>query len=165
VPDQQTKPPSYAVVDIDGVVADVRHRLHHVEQRPKNWGAFFAAADSDPLLAEGAAVVKRLAADHTIVYLTGRPERLRAQTLAWLRRFELPEGDLIMRRDGDRRPARLTKIGLLGRLSERGQVSVLVDDDPRVCTEAREAGFTVLQADWMDRPYTPDQAQQVEGRT
>jgi hypothetical protein len=165
VPAQQSKPPSYAVVDIDGVVADVRHRLHHVEQRPKNWGAFFAAADADPLLAEGAAVVRRLAADHTIIYLTGRPERLRAQTLAWLRRFELPDGDLIMRRDGDRRPARLTKIGLLRRLSEHGQVSVLVDDDPRVCDEARAAGFAVLQADWMDRPDSLDQAQEAEGRT
>ena len=164
VPEQQPSA-SYAVVDIDGVVADVRHRLHHLEQRPKNWGAFFAAADSDPLLAEGAVVAKGLAAEHTIVYLTGRPERLRAQTLAWLRRFELPEGDLIMRRDGDRRPARLTKIGLLRRLSEGGQVAVLVDDDPRVCAVARQAGFTVLQAGWMDRPDSLDQAQEVEGRT
>lgn len=163
--EQQPQPPSYAVVDIDGVLADVRHRLHHVEQRPKNWGAFFAAADSDLLLAEGAAVVKRLAVDHTIVYLTGRPERLRAQTLAWLRRFKLPEGDLIMRQDGDRRPARLTKIGLLQRLAKRGQVSVLVDDDPRVCTEARVAGFAVLQADWMDRQDSLHRAQEIEGRT
>ena len=33
-----------AIVDIDGVVADVRHRLHHLDRRPKNWSAFFAAA-------------------------------------------------------------------------------------------------------------------------
>ncbi len=42
-----------AVFDMDGVVADVRHRLHHL--RRQNWSRFFAAADADPLLAEGAA--------------------------------------------------------------------------------------------------------------
>ena len=33
-----------AIVDLDGVVADVRHRLHHLEGRRKDWGRFFAAA-------------------------------------------------------------------------------------------------------------------------
>ena len=39
--------PMVAVVDIDGVVADVRHRLHHVADRPKDWRSFFAAAADD----------------------------------------------------------------------------------------------------------------------
>lgn len=30
-----------AVFDIDGVLADVRHRLPHVQGRPKDWDAFF----------------------------------------------------------------------------------------------------------------------------
>ena len=33
-----------AVLDIDGVLADVSHRLGHVQRRPKDWDAFFAAA-------------------------------------------------------------------------------------------------------------------------
>ena len=33
-----------AIVDIDGVVADVRHRLVHVQSRPKDWDAFFDAS-------------------------------------------------------------------------------------------------------------------------
>ena len=39
-----------AVLDIDGVLADVRHRLHHLERQPTSWSGFFAAAVSDPLL-------------------------------------------------------------------------------------------------------------------
>ena len=39
-----------AVFDIDGVLADVRHRLHHLQCRPQRWEAFFTAADRDPLL-------------------------------------------------------------------------------------------------------------------
>lgn len=165
MPERRSGPTHFAVVDIDGVVADVRHRLHHVELRPRNWAAFFASAESDALLSEGAAVVRWLAADHTIVYLTGRPERFRSQTEAWLGRHGLPDGELIMRQDGDRRPSRLTKIGLLRQLAGRGPVAVLVDDDPRVCAEARRAGFAVLEADWMDRPDALDEAQETEGRT
>ncbi len=77
-------PRPIAVLDIDGVLADVRHRLHHLERRPKDWAAFFAAAPRDPLLPEGAAVAAQLAPDHDVVYLTGRPERCRRDTLAWL---------------------------------------------------------------------------------
>ena len=56
-----------AVVDLDGVVADVRHRLHFVQSRPKDWYRFFAAARTDPAHPEGLAVVARLADDHEIV--------------------------------------------------------------------------------------------------
>ena len=42
-----------AVLDIDGVLADVRHRLHHLDKRPKDWAAFFAAAGRDPAAARG----------------------------------------------------------------------------------------------------------------
>src|SRR3954453_14131912 len=86
-----------AVIDLDGVVADVRHRLHHLDAKPLDWDAFLAAIPDDPVLAEGRAVLVRLAPDHEVVYLTGRPERTRAATEAWLRRHRLPKGRLIMR--------------------------------------------------------------------
>src|SRR3954467_2568573 len=73
-----------AVIDLDGVVADVRHRLHHISGSRKNWSAFFAGVGDDDVLPEGRAVLDRLAGDHEIVYLTGRPERTRADTEAWL---------------------------------------------------------------------------------
>jgi phosphoglycolate phosphatase-like HAD superfamily hydrolase len=44
-----------AVFDVDGVVADVRHRLRHVAHGRKNWNAFFAAAADDPPLEIGVA--------------------------------------------------------------------------------------------------------------
>ena len=33
-----------AVVDVDDDGVDVRHRLHHLRRRPRDWDAFFAAA-------------------------------------------------------------------------------------------------------------------------
>ena len=143
--------PSIAVFDIDGVLADVRHRLHHVAARPKDWDAFFAAAPKDPPLAEGlGAVATARDAGHAVVYLTGRPERCRADTLEWLAAHGLPSGELFMRADTDRRPARVTKLATLRRLARQVHVEVVVDDDDAVVQMVRAAGFPVLHAAWMD---------------
>lgn len=151
--------------DIDGVLADVSHRLHFVEERPKDWDAFFAAAVDDPPLAEGLALVQEAARDCAVVYLTGRPERLRADTLAWFARHGLPEGELSMRSGTDRRPARLTKPPLLRRLARGRTVAVVVDDDEAVCDAYEAAGYRVLRARWASRPAALRQAQEAEGRT
>jgi hypothetical protein len=154
-----------AVIDLDGVVADVRHRLHHVAERPKDWRSFFAAAKDDALLAEGARVVHALAGVHEIVYLSGRPESCRDDTLAWLRRHHLPEGPMLLRPPHDRRPGRLYKVDALDHLAERREIAVLVDDDPLVCEAARAAGYDVLPATWMgDQPELLE-AQEVDGET
>jgi hypothetical protein len=154
-----------AVIDIDGVLADVRHRLHHLQQRPKDWDAFFAAAADDPPLAEGLAVVRKLESEHDVVYLTGRPERLRAVTERWLASHALPRGELLMRKHSDRRPARMTKPRLLEQLARRRPVAVVVDDDAAVCAAYEAAGFTVLRADWMADEPTLFDAQEDAGRT
>lgn len=159
-----------AVFDIDGVLADARHRLHHIAAPPKDWDAFFAAAPADPPLTTGVDLAAHYANDHRIVYLTGRPERCRADTLEWLAAHGLPEGELLMRRDDDRRPARFTKLRLLERLARDHTVAIVVDDDPLVCDAVRAAGFNVRQADWAHQDESEagqvlHRAQETEGRS
>jgi|SRR5947209_3877160 len=155
-----------AVIDLDGVLADVRHRLHHISSgTKKNWAAFFAGVGDDDVLVEGRAVVDRLAVDHEIVYLTGRPERTRTATEAWLSEHGLPPGRLLMRADDDRRPARQLKPRLLKSLARGRQVNVVVDDDPAVRKALTEAGWPVLRADWMAEPQPLHQVQETDGRT
>ena len=154
-----------AVFDIDGVLADVRHRLRHVERRPKDWDAFFAAAPDDPPLVQGVALALESAKDCEVVYVTGRPEKCRADTLSWFARHGLPPGELSMRNGRDRRPARLAKPELLRRLAAGRVVAVVVDDDPQVCRAYEEAGFPVLRAEWMDGQPALQQAQEQDGRT
>jgi hypothetical protein len=156
----------FAAVDLDGVVADVRHRLHHLDSWPKDWDGFFAAAVDDPVLPEGRAVVDRLLGEgQVVVWMTGRPERCRRDTESWLRRNGLPEGALNMRPDGDRRPARTTKLAIARRLSADRPLSVVVDDDEAVVQTLRQAGFTVLHAQWMATQPSLFEAQESEGRT
>jgi hypothetical protein len=154
-----------AVVDIDGVLADVRHRLHHVTGRPKDWPAFFAGAGDDGLLAEGAETARRLAEVYEIVYLSGRPERLRAVTSTWFARHDLPPGRLVLRPSGDYRPSSVWKVEQLEALAGTRTVVVLVDDDPRVLDAARRAGFDVLPATWMGEHPALREAQERDGRT
>lgn len=163
------------VLDIDGVLADVRHRLHYLARRPKDWEGFFAAAADDQVLAAGAEFARRAASTHDVVYLTGRPARLRAATERWLDAQLLPPGRLVMRSDGDRRPSAVVKLHELRALRRESAVDLLVDDDPSVVDAARAAGFTVQLADWMPRPEDAElplfdrdllrDAQQRDGRT
>lgn len=154
-----------AVVDLDGVLADVRHRLHHVTSRPKDWRAFFGAAPDDPVLDEGRRVVEALAGVHDVVYLSGRPEFCRDDTVAWLERHALPAAPMHLRPWGDRRPGRDFKVDTLRRLARDREIAVLVDDDPLVCDAARAAGFDVLPATWMGDQPALTEAQEVDGET
>ena len=166
MPRTPTPPPRMlAVVDLDGVLADVRHRLKYVETRPKDWRRFFGAAPEDPVLDEGRRVVEALAGVHEVVYLSGRPEYCRADTEDWLARHELPEGLVHLRPWGDHRPAREFKVATLRELGREREIAVLVDDDPLVCDAARAAGFDVLPATWMGAAPTLLEAQEVDGET
>lgn len=160
---------SIAIVDIDGVVADVRHRLHHIAGRRKNWDAFFAAAGRDPSHPEGLSIVATLAADHDVIFVTGRPERLRAVTQAWLDRHAIGGHPLIMRTERDRRPAAEVKLDVIRGLARDRDVAVIVDDDTRVLTTLAEAGFTTYPATWeqraIDEAVTLERAQEGDGRT
>jgi phosphoglycolate phosphatase-like HAD superfamily hydrolase len=151
-----------AVFDIDGVVADVRHRLHHLHRH--RWHRFFQDAGADPLLAEGATLVADLAREHEIVWLTGRPDWLRTTTADWLAGHGLPGDELHMRGDGDYRPARIYKLDVLRRLEPRG-IAALVDDDGEVIAAALAAGYPAVLADWVPRDTDLRDAQERFGRT
>jgi phosphoglycolate phosphatase-like HAD superfamily hydrolase len=139
------------VVDIDGVVADVRHRLVYLERRPKDWDAFFAAAPRDRPHPEGLDLVRGLAVDHEVVFLTGRPARYRRDTLRWLDRHGMGGHRLVMRPGGDRRPAAQLKVELLAVLAEGRRVALVVDDDVAVVAAVRAAGYPTRLADWERR--------------
>jgi hypothetical protein len=158
-------PRPLAVIDIDGVVADVRHRLHLIQDRPKQWQAFFAAAADDPPLPDGVALVTDLARDHDVLWLTGRPESNRGLTTRWLAAQGLPGSPLLMRPDRDHRPAKMAKREQLRRLRAEREVAVVVDDDPDVVAMLTADGFPVRLADWLPHSSTLHGAQEREGRT
>ena len=154
-----------AVFDIDGVLADVRHRVHHLEGRRKDWGSFFSEAVDDGLHPQGYELAVEAAKDCDIAYLTGRPEWIRDETSDWLAQHGLPEGRLVMRRSGDHRPAAVAKLRLLEELAAGRTLAVVVDDDLDVCDAYEAAGYRVLRAEWAPRSDALHRAQEEDGRT
>lgn len=165
LPATSSDPRPLAVFDIDGVLADVRHRLHHLEARPQRWERFFQAAGRDPLLEEGARRLRGALPDHDVLYLTGRPERTRRLTERWLARHDLPTGPLLMRADDDVRPARYLKRSVLRRLSRTREVVSVLDDDPAVVAVLAADGWPVELATWLPHSSTLRSAQEDRGRT
>ncbi len=154
-----------AVFDVDGVLADVRHRLHHLRARPQRWERFFQAAERDPVSVEGVERLRASLVDHDVLYLTGRPERTRRLTERWLARHGLPTGPLVMREDHDHRPARWMKREVLRRLGATRDVVSVLDDDPAVVSVLAEDGWPVELATWLPHSSTLRSAQEDQGRT
>jgi phosphoglycolate phosphatase-like HAD superfamily hydrolase len=152
-----------AVFDIDGVLADVTHRLHHLDVG--RWERFFTAAERDPLLDEGANRLRAAQEDYDVLYLTGRPERNRRLTQRWLARHGLPAGPLHMRPDGDHRPARYVKREVLRELARTREIASIIDDDPSVVALLEADGWPVELATWLPHSSTLEDAQERQGRT
>lgn len=96
------------IFDIDGTLADVRHRRHLAEA--KQWDEFHGLAhkDTPTLLADMADMItSHMWFDwHHPIVITGRPERMRAETKEWIDSQTSVTDDykLFMRPEGDKRP-------------------------------------------------------------
>ncbi len=155
-----------AVFDIDGVVADVTHRLHHLRRRPQNWERFFTESEHDPVLADGVRRVQQAVRDGlAVVWLTGRPSWLREVTRGWLVDAGLPSDHLLMRPTHDYRPARHFKLETLDGLSTGAEIVSFLDDDPDVIATVAAAGHPAELATWLPHTKTLRNAQERSGRT
>jgi phosphoglycolate phosphatase-like HAD superfamily hydrolase len=131
------------VVDIDGTLADIGHRRHHIEGRRKKWGRFFKDMDRDLPIPEVAAKVRALSQDHTIILVTGRPDDYREVTELWLKQHKIPYQELYMRRAGDFRPDDIVKQEILDRHLKKEEIKLVIEDRPRVIRMWRRNGLEV----------------------
>jgi phosphoglycolate phosphatase-like HAD superfamily hydrolase len=132
------------LVDLDGTLADVKHRLHFIRGPKKNWKQFFKKMSEDPPVDEVVQWVRELAEDHSIVVITGRPEEYRKPTTAWLDKHKVPYEAIHMRKDGDRRPDYIIKQEVLDVL-DRSSIALVIDDRPAVCDMWRQSGLKCHQ--------------------
>lgn len=132
------------VVDMDGTLADVRHRLHFIkEPGKKDWKRFFEGQVDDKPFPAIVQRVRALARDHEIVIVTGRPEQYRGGTETWLKKFNIPVSRIYMRPPGDHRPDYIVKGEILRKLGPE-RVSIAFEDRRPVCEVYRRAGVRVI---------------------
>jgi FMN phosphatase YigB (HAD superfamily) len=137
--------------DIDGTLANCQHRKHFVETSPKNWDAFFEACDRDEPIEYTNKILDAIVnqGNSMILYATGRPERVREKTKAWLHYncYDIDDYQLYMRKDGDHRPDHIVKYEILWKIIEDWgrKPSMVFDDRNSVVKMWRENNVPCLQ--------------------
>lgn len=122
------------LIDLDGVLCDDRHRVHHAEAR--EWGDYFALMHLDSVWPQGMALYENLTlcGFDEIAYCTGRREDTEIVTRRWLKEHGFDHrAPLIMRRMHDRRPlAEVKANNVADCASELYDEVWMFDDDPTV---------------------------------
>jgi phosphoglycolate phosphatase-like HAD superfamily hydrolase len=142
------------IFDIDGTLADCSHRLPHIQKQPKDWRAFFAAVADDAPIQHVIDLAMDLASGGAeIVYVSGRSDECREETVRWLERVGAPDpfGRLYMRKEGDHRDDDIVKAEILVALRSDGLEPVMAfDDRNRVVAQWRRNGVPCAQVAYGD---------------
>jgi hypothetical protein len=136
-----------SVWDLDGTLADDSHRLHLLpsegSNEPKDYEEYHSLLHRDPVIENTKFALDLLALETEIIYLTSRPSNHRFSTARWMREKGLPEGHLVMRPEGSRRPSPEFKGIYLDFLIVTCLCSVqfLIDDREDILQEGRSRGI------------------------
>lgn len=148
-PDDSRGRPRAMIWDLDGTLSDDAARAHFVEVergRARDWRSYFDAIDTDPPIAASMEVLRAMhAAGIRILFLSGRPEYTRPKTVRWLEANGLTEYDaLLMRPEGEHRPAGLFKADVVDRLRRDYELVCAFEDRIDVAEQLRQAGVPVF---------------------
>lgn len=148
-------PVRIVVTDLDGTLADITHRRHHVDKMPKDWNSFFLPEEilKDKVRMD---VWNQVAMAHAtnsvrsdkralLVAVSARPERCRQATVEWLEKHGMLGriDALLMRADRDSRQDDIVKREIHDKYLKNHEVTVVFDDRPRVIRVWRELGLNV----------------------
>lgn len=130
--------------DIDGTLADGRHREHFVQGEKKDWDAYYALLENDAPIDAVVRWIRELYKDHTVCLVSGRPDTYQLKTMIWLMLNSIPYHWIFMRGGGDKRPDVQVKGDFLKHLPKE-KIAFAIDDRPCVIREVwRANGVRVI---------------------
>ena len=135
------------IVDLDGTLCDVEHRVHHVRGHKKNWKEFNALMVHDELNHWCFELIAAMSArGYKILFVTGRSEGYRKPTEEWLKKHQVLFEHLYMRADIDYREDSDVKEEIYHqKIKQIYQVLFVVDDRKSVVDRWRELDLVCLQ--------------------
>jgi predicted kinase len=151
----------FILVDIDGTVADCQHRIHFIENHPKDHQRFYDELKNDAPIQHIIDLVNSLYENelYDIIFCTGRPETHRFETALWFLQNHVHYDLLYMRKEGDYRQDYIVKKEILEEIrAKHGEPSFVLDDRQSVVDMWRKNGVPCLQvaAGDFDKPkYNP----------
>lgn len=134
------------VVDLDGTLADLTHRLHFIKSDPKDWDSFFAAVGKDDENEWCSRLMEALVMyGYDVVIVSARPERCFAATEQWLKERQISYHKLcLVRKDGDHAPDDHLKEIWLKAYGLPMNIEFVIDDRKRVVDMWRNNGLVAL---------------------
>ena len=134
------------VCDIDGTIADCKHRQHFVTGEKKDWKSFFEAmhkdAPRDNIIDD--VYTEAVTSKSKIVFVSARPENYRNETLRWMyTNVPVSNPTLIMREGNDTRPDTPVKNDIYEKYLKKANIVKVFDDRPSVIRMWREKGLDV----------------------
>ena len=145
------------IFDLDGTLADGTHRVHLIQQEPKQWDEYFEACDGDrPIYSIIGIAACLFRAGAEIWIYSGRSDQVRGKTRAWCGEYLHHElamtldsnpNILKMRQHGDHHPDdKLKESWLLAMAPEdRKRLVAVFEDRDRVVAMWRRHGVRCLQ--------------------
>jgi len=138
----------WIIFDIDGTLADISHRLHHIKGDKKDWNAFNSGIMHDAVKKD----IKELyiiceeTLNH-IAIVTGRFEKYRKETEKWLLDNLFFYDELHMRPDDDYSSDYIIKEMIWEKnfRNKNRDIVFIVDDRQQVVDMWRSKGITCLQ--------------------
>ena len=129
--------------DIDGTLFNNEHRAEFIPQdksHADNWRRFNELHIYDEPIRYRIQFLRLLAMmpGVRIVYITGRSDEFRDETIARLNLVQAPKGNLYMRQSDDHRKAADVKIDIIRRAIGHDGFA-LIDDDASVCNAVAKA--------------------------
>lgn len=132
------------ICDLDSTLFDIDHRLHFLEE--KQWDEFFAACVDDTPNDWCVELIRAMqTAGYPIIFVSGRNEVVRAETMSQLQALGFGSHKLFMRPRDDRRGDVDFKRKLLQTELASTDILFVIEDRQRVCEMWREHGIIVLQ--------------------
>jgi len=140
------------IVDLDGTLTDVEHRVHYVKLDQKNWKEFNDRMIHDPIQVWCYELILAMKArGYKIIFVTGRGEDYRPHTVEWLSKHQVPYDLLFMRKANDFREDNDVKEEIyIQNIKSHFQILFVVDDRKSVVERWRKLELICLQCDWGD---------------
>lgn len=131
------------LVDIDGTLASGEHREGHLKGPRKDWKTYYSLLSEDTPIDFVVRWVRELYKDHCVCLVSGRPDTYQHETLAWLRKHDVPFNFLFMRAGNDKREDFIVKGEILDKLPFE-QIKLVLDDRPQVLRMWKERGLFAI---------------------
>lgn len=133
------------ICDLDGTLCSDSWRDHLYMEDRRSWGA---AIPFDEPTRHVPSIIKMASAGFgiKIIYLTGRSDEFRMQTVSWLEKYGCPAGDLYMRDRGNQLNNSKYKFQVYEEKIKKLDLEILfaIDDNPSVLEMWKSISIPVL---------------------